>query len=154
MKKMLVTLLASAMLILSACGSNVPSVDLSRITFDDVSIGDNFDQIETDKYITKTNLSTQYTYNYEEWRISVDQSVITEIMASFGQINISVNGKEDCRVADDIIDTLGEDYNSSWYDKEQSLMHLQYFDKENRLQCSFVYDKNSNRLVWVIMQTT
>lgn len=154
MKKLLVVLLVLIMLVLSACGSNVQSIDLSRITFDDVSIGDNFDQIETDKYITKTNLSTQYTYNYEEWRISVDQSVITEIMASFGQINISVNGKEDCRVADDIIDTLGEDYNSSWYDKEQSLMQLQYFDKENRLQCSFVYDKNSNRLVWVIMQTT
>lgn len=154
MKKLLVVLLVLIMLVLSACGSNVQSIDLSRITFDDVSIGDNFDQIETDKYIAKTNLSTQYTYNYEEWRISVDQSVITEIMASFGQINISVNGKEDCRVAADIIDTLGEDYNSSWYDKEQSLMQLQYFDQENRLQCSFVYDKNSNRLVWVIMQTT
>ena len=139
-------------LALSSCGSNVPSVDLSKVTFDGISVGDNFEQIDTDKYTVKQNASTDYTYNYEEWRISVDDSTITEMMASFGQVSISINGNEYCGSVDDIIAVLGENYRSSWYDREQSLRQIQYFDKENGLRGTFVYDKNSNKLVWGIMQ--
>ena len=140
-------------LALSSCGSKVPSVDLSKVTFDGISVGDNFERIDTDKYTVKQNASTDYTYNYEEWRISVDNGAITEIMASFGQVSISINGKEDCSSVDDIIAVLGENHRSSWYDREQSLRQIQYFDKENGLRGTFVYDKNSNKLVWGIMQT-
>lgn len=147
-----ILLLILTILALSACSNNVQSVDLSQITFDGVSVGNNFEQIEAEKYTPKSNVSNQYDYNYEEWRLSVENSTITEIMASFGQVSISINGKEDCSSIDDIINTLGENYNSSWYDKEQSLMQVQYFDNENGFQCSFVYNKNSNSLVWGIMR--
>lgn len=153
MKKLLVVLFVLTALSLSACGNEVQSVDLSQIVFDGVSIGDTFEQIETDKYTVSTRYpESDNTYNYEEWRISVDNGAITEIIASFGQVSISINGKEDCNSVDDVITVLGENYNSSWYDKEQSLMQIQYFDKENGIQCVFVYDKNSNKLVWGIMQ--
>lgn len=92
------------------------------------------------------------TYNYEEWRISVDNDIITEITASFELVNISVNGKENCSSVDDIINILGKGYNSSWYDKEQGLMQIRYSDEESGIQCKFVYDKNSNNLVWAIVQ--
>ena len=155
MKKLLVVLFVLTALSLSACGNEVQSVDLSQIVFDGVSIGDTFEQIETDKYTVSTRYpESDNTYNYEEWRISVDNDAITEIIASFGQVSISINGKEDCSSVDDIINILGENYNSSWYDKEQSLMQIQYFDKENGIQCVFVYDKNSNKLVWGIMQVS
>lgn len=153
MKKLLIVLFALTVLSLSACGNEVQPIDLSQITFDGVSIGDIFEQIDTDKYSVSTRYpESDNTYNYEEWRISVDNDAITEIIASFGQVSISINGKEDCSSVDDVITVLGENYNSSWYDKEQSLMQIQYFDKENGIQCVFVYDKNSNKLVWGIMQ--
>lgn len=155
MKKILVALFVFVLtvLTLSACGNKVQSVDLSYITFDGASIGDAFEQIETEKYTVSTRYPERYnTYNYEEWRICVENGVITEIIASFGHVSISINGKEGCGSVDDIINILGENYNSSWYDKEQSLMQIQYFDKENGIQCVFVYDKNSNKLVWGIMQ--
>lgn len=150
MKQMLGLLLMLIVLALSSCGNNVQSVDLSQVTFEGVSVGGSFGLIDTDKYTVKQNASSDYTYNYEEWRISVDNGVITEIMASFGQVYISINGKEDCRSVDNIIAILGESYNSSWYDREQSLRQIQYFDEENGIQCTFVYDKNSSNLVWGI----
>ena len=153
MKKIWVALFALTVLTLSACSNEVQSVDLSQITFDGVFIGDTFEQIETEKYTISTRYpESDNTYNYEEWRISVDNDAITKIIASFGQVSISINGKEDCSSVDDIINILGENYNSSWYDKEQSLMQIQYSDKENAVRCIFVYDKNSNNLVWGIMQ--
>lgn len=152
MKKILFSLFLLPMLALSSCTNDIQSIDLSQITFDGISIGDDFEQIETDKYTPKDNASGSYNHNYEELRFSVDNGSIIEILASFNQVSISINGKEDCHSVDDIINTLGEDYNSSWYDKEQSLMQIRYSDKENGLQCVFVYDKNSNNLVWGIMQ--
>ena len=153
MRNLLGVLLIFTVLALSSCGNDVQSVDLSQVTFEGVSVGDNFEQIDTDKYTVKQNASSDYTYNYEEWRISVDNGAITEIMASFGQVSISINGKEDCRSVDDIISVLGENYRSSWYDREQSLRQIQYSDKENGIQCAFVYDKNSSDLVWAIVKT-
>ena len=140
------------MLSFSSCANKAQSVDLSQVSFEGLTIGDNLGQIDLDKYTEKHNVSDHYTYNFEEWRISVGNSAITEMMASFDQVSISVNGKEDCYTVDDIIDALGTSYRSSWYDREQSLMQLQYFDKEKGIQCSFIYDKNSNSLVWGIMQ--
>ena len=152
MKKMFVALLALAVLVLSTCTKNIQSADLSHITFNGVSIGDNFEQINTDEYTVKQNVSNHYAYNFEEWRISIDNGIITDIMASFGQASISINGKENCGSIDEIIAILGEKYNSSWYDREQSLMQIQYSDKDNGIRCAFVYDKNSDNLVWGIMQ--
>ena len=148
----LVILLLFTPLILSSCSSDIPSVDLSRITFGGVSVGDRFEQMKAAQYTEKTNASTHYNYNYEELSFSVDNEIISEIMASFGLANISVNGKMNCRSVDDIIAVLGKNYRSSWYDKEQSLMQIQYFDRENGLECAFVYDKNGGNLVWGIME--
>lgn len=152
MKKLFIALLILTVLALSACNNKVQSVDLSQITFDGISIGDNFEQVETEKYTVKSNVSTQYTHNYEEWRLSVADGTITGIMASYGQVSISINGKEDWNSVGDVTNILGENYNSSWYDREQGLMQIQYFDEENEIQCAFVYGRNSNNLVWVIMQ--
>ena len=150
----LAMLIALTITMLSGCGNSrtVQSVDLSRITFDGVSVGSSFEQVDPANYTIKTNVSNQYTYNFEEWSLSVDDGIITEIMASFGLVNISVNGKEGCYSIDDLTDILGERNKSSWFDKEQGLMQVQYFDPENELQCSFVYDKNGKNLVWGIMQ--
>ena len=137
---------------LCACHKNIQSADLSHITFDGVSIGDRFDQVERSRYTVKSNVSDAYTYNYEEWRLSVEDGIITEIMASFGQICISVNGSENCRSIDDITKILGENHDWSWYDREQGLRQLQYVDEENGLQCSFAYAGNSKELVWVIVR--
>lgn len=153
MKRLLFALSILTMFVLSACGSNIQSVDLSQIFFDGVSIGDSFEQIETDNYTPTTRYpEDDNTYSYEEWRIFVTDDTITEIIASFGQINILINGKEDCTSVNDIVSVLGENYNSSWYDKEQSLMQMQYSDKSNKIQCIFVYDKNSNNLIWGIIK--
>ena len=111
---------------LSACSSNVQSTDLSKVKIDGISIGDSFDQVKTEKYTVKTNVSNHYTYNYEEWRLSVKDGIIIDILASFDQISVSINGKENCSTVDDIIKALGNNYNSSWYDKEQGLMQIQY----------------------------
>ena len=154
MKKIFLSLfVVLTMLALSACANDIQSTDLSRIMFDRVSVGDAFEQIKTDKY----TLSTRYpeddnTYNYEEWRVSVDGDIIAKITASFETITISVNGRENCRSIDDIISILGKNYDSYWYDKEQGLMQIEYWDKENKMQCIFVYDKNSSELVLGIMQ--
>ena len=156
MKRFFVLLLFSCLVfsMLSACGNSVPSVDLSEISFDEISVGDEFAQVETGRYHEKNSVSNQYTYNYEEWRLSVAEGVITEIMATFSQIDISINGRNDCSAVDDVTAVLGEDCTSSWYDREQSLMQLQYFDKEHGLQCSFIYNKHSETLVWAILQKT
>ena len=154
MRKFFMVLLAVALLALTACENDVPSADLSRIAFDGVSVGDPLELLETDRYTVKENLSNQYTYNYEECRISAEGGIITGIMASFGQVTVSVNGTEDCRTANDIIGVLGENYRSSWYDREQSLMQIQYSDTEHGLECAFVYDKNANSLVWGIIMRT
>ena len=122
------------------------------MTFDGVSVGDSFGQIETEKYTVKSNVPSQYTYNYEEWRLSVEDSTITAIMASFGQVSISINGNEDCSSVDNVINVLGDNFSSTWYDKEQGLMQLQYLDQENGIQCAFVYNKYSNDLVWGIVK--
>ena len=152
MKKPFVLFLILTMLTLSACGSNIQSTDLTNITFDGVSVGNSFEQVETDKYTPTTRYpESDNTYNYEEWRVSVTDNMITEITASFEQISISVDGKEGCHSVDDVINILGDSYNSSWYDKEQSLMQIQYSDIKNGLQCVFVYDKNSGGLIWGII---
>ena len=152
MRKCFILLLAVSLLALSACGNDVPSVDLSQIAFDGVTAGDPLELLDTDRYTVKENVSDRYTYNYEECRISADDGVITEIMATFGKMIISINEIEDFRTVDDIIGVLGENYRSSWYDREQSLMQVQYSDREHCLECAFVYDKSGNALVWGIMK--
>ena len=153
MKKLLVLLFSLTILALSSCANTAQSVDLTQVTFEGVSVGDNFDQIDTEKYTVKQNASNDYTHNFEEWRISVDDNKIIQIMASFGQVRISINGCKEFHSVDDIIAVLGENYHSSWYDREQSLKQVQYFDEENEIQCTFVYDKNSSNLVWGIVKT-
>lgn len=150
----LIVLIALASTVLSACAnrSSVQSVNLSGITFDGISTGSELDRIDLEKYTVKTNASDQYGYNFEELSFSVDNGLVTEIKASFGALSISINGKEDCASIDDVTGVLGESYQSSWYDREQGLIQVQYFDKENGIQCAFIYDKNGKNLVWGIIQ--
>ena len=153
MKRTLFTvLIALIVFVFSACGTDIQSVDLSQITFDGVAVGDSIDQVETEKYTEKSNVKNDFTYNFEEWSLLAKDGTITEIKASFGEVTVSINETENCTSVDDITSALGENCKSSWYDKEQGLMQLEYSDKENGLKCSFVYDKNGNNIVWGIMQ--
>lgn len=52
----------------------------------------------------------------------------------------------------DIIDILGKEYHSSYYDEEQGLMQLRYRDKRHGIQCMFVYDRRTDLLVWGIAE--
>ena len=152
MKRLSILLPVFVILLFSACGGNILSVDLSQITFDGVSVGDSLEALDSNRYTVKENVSDRYTYNFEECRVSAEGGIITEIMATFGEMTISINGKEDYRTADDIIQVLGDNNCSSWYDREQSLMQIQYRDEEHGLECAFVYDKNGNSLVWGILK--
>ena len=155
MKKVLTALFVLTMLLFAACGNDVPSVDLSQITFDGVTVGDDFNKIETEKYTPSDRYpESENLYAFEEWRVRVDGDLITEITASYPLIDISVNGKKDCFALEDVTNILGDGYVSSWYDREQSLMQIEYADKENALKCAFVYDKNGGNLVFAIMQKT
>ena len=154
LRKIFAVLLLLTFLPLSACSSDVPSTDLSQVAFDGITVGDPLELLETDRYTVKENVSDRYTYNFEECRVSEKNGIITELMATFGAMTVSINGTEDCHTVDDIIGVLGENYHSSWYDREQSLMQIQYSDREHRLECAFVYNKNSNSLVWAIMKNS
>lgn len=141
------------LLAFSSCADDMQSIDLSHITFDGVSVGDRFNRINTGNYTVSTRYpEDENTYNYEEWRISVDRGIITKITASFGAIHISVNGREDCDNIADIVRVLGEEYHASDYDAEQGLMQLRYRDKMHGIQCRFVFDKNTDLLVWGIAE--
>ena len=95
-------MMADCMLIKEKNTTNIPdglsseyewwSADLSQITFDGKTIGDTLEQAELAKYTPKTNLSSEYSHNYEEWRLTIADDKITEIMATFGEIEISING--------------------------------------------------------------
>ena len=154
LKKLFPLLFLFLAAVFAACGSNVLSTNLSQITFDSVTVGDSLGQLDTSRYTVKENVSDRYTYNYEECRVSEQNGIITEIMATFGAMTVSINGTEDCHTVDDIIGVLGENYHSSWYDREQSLMQIRYSDRDHGLECAFVYNKNSSSLVWAIMKNS
>ena len=154
MKKLFPLLFLFLATVFAACDSNVLSTNLSQITFDSVTVGDSLKQLDTSRYTVKENVSDRYTYNYEECRVSEQNGIITELMATFGAMTVSINGTEDCHTVDDIIGVLGENYHSSWYDREQSLMQIRYSDRDHGLECAFVYNKNSSSLVWAIMKNS
>ena len=153
-------MMADCMLLKEKNTTNIPDglsseyewwlADLSQITFDGKTIGDTLEQTELAKYTPKTNLPSGYSHNYEEWRLTIADDKITEIMATFGEIEISINGKTNFTTIDDIISDLGWNYQSSWYDREQGLEQIEYTDEDNHLRAAFIYNKNSNQLVWLI----
>lgn len=137
----------------SACGQNISSVPLTEITLDGVVIGDNFENISTDKYTLSDRFPEQEnTVNYEEWRITIKDGIITKIDADFEDITISINSYEECQTVDDVIAILGNSYISKWYDKEQKLRKIVYIDNENLLQAAIVYNSSDKQLVRVILE--
>ena len=118
------------LLALSSCADDMQSIDLSHITFDGISVGDCFNRVETGNYGINP-LSGKRKYE---------------------AIDIAVNGKEDCDSIADIVRVLGTEYHSSDYDAEQGLMQLRYRDKTHGIQCRFVFNRNTDLLVWGIAE--
>lgn len=77
MKEIRFALIIIVLFALSSCAGDMQSIDLSHITFDGVSVGDSFCQIDTGKYTVSTRYpEADNAYNYEEWRITVDGGII------------------------------------------------------------------------------
>lgn len=157
MKKIPFILLPILMIafLFSACGQNISSVPLTGITLDGVVIGDNFENISTEKYTLSDRFPEQEnTVNYEEWRITIEEGMIAKIDADFEDITVSINSYEECRTVDDVIAILGDSYISKWYDKEQKLRKIVYIDSENLLQATIVYNSSNKQLVRVLLERT
>ena len=145
--------------VLSVCNGVKPdetrqSVDLSQISLDGIQIGNPVSKIDRDKYTSSDRFRLKAnTINFEEWRITYDKNqVICGIHANFSSINISVNSNTDLVSIDDVLGILGEDSERDWYDREQGLKHITYYDVNNALQAVFVYSDYNGDLVWVIIE--
>lgn len=138
---------------LSAC-SDIPSTSLDGITFDGVIIGADLEEVSIDNYTLTDRFPEQdNTINYEEWKITTNEDgKIVKIHANFSDIKIQINGNGDNQTIDDVIELLGENYTSGWYDADQQLKEVMYIDKNNLLQGMFIYSAIDKKLVWLIME--
>ena len=155
-KKLVATCLGLCVfLTFSACSSKLPaSTNLTGVMLDGVTIGYTLDDIDSEKYTLSDRFPEQPgKVNYEEWKITADESdFITKIHANFSDIQISVNETSNLQTIDKVIDILGENYATSWYDREQHLKQAKYVDRENGLLCCFIYDSMNNQLIWLVME--
>lgn len=131
---------------------NIGTTDLSSISCDGIHILDDFEHnnnyTPSDEFLEKEN-----RIYYEECFFEIDENnLITLIHANFSDTDILINSNTNCKTVDDVIKTLGANYSSSWYDREQQLKQVVYVDHENNIKATFVYNTYENKLTWLILK--
>lgn len=154
MKRILFSLLLFLTLCLCGCQQkNVPSTNLSQIMVDDFTVGFSFSEVETENYtVSNRYKESEGVYNFEECRIETTNGIVTKITANVSDVQIIISRQEKLSSYDDILSLLGENNSTSWYDREQNLKQIQYFDYENHITCSFVYNNYNRELIWIILE--
>lgn len=128
------------------------STDLSNISCAGMHIGDTFENTDNNAYSNEFSEKGDIV-KYENCHVKFDKNnTITLLQANFDDMNISINSKTYFRNVNDIIEILGSNYISNWYDREQRLKQVVYIDHENKLKASFVYDTFQDEMVWLILE--
>ncbi|GHU74181.1 hypothetical protein AGMMS49992_14890 [Clostridia bacterium] len=134
--------------------SGIQSTDLSNIEIDGLKIGVSIDNADLTKYTPADIANSEYTYDYNEIRIAVDENgLITRLCGTFSAIPFSLNNNAYPSTIDETIDILGENYNNYWFDSEQKIKANTYIDKGNFVTFTIAYSTINNELVWVILSS-
>ncbi|MGI5895950.1 MAG: hypothetical protein ACOX6U_03235 [Oscillospiraceae bacterium] len=146
-KFIIVSTLLIIIMLLSACGKNVQSTDLSKIEFDGMKIGDivHWEDFSNYTYISKNH--------YEE--ITIDTDVEDNIIYLFSYfsdnkhpgVTISINGTENSKTIDDITNLLGNHYTAQ--PEQGNLSKHIYFDAEREIRAEFIYNNQGKALRYI-----
>lgn len=141
------------LLILTGCGMDLESTDLSKIKLDKMTIGTSIDNKNFLKYSQSDRYSGSYDYKFEE--IVIDVNADNEIIYLFARfdedyINIKINGKR-VKSIEKLKKILGTECQDSSYNHEQELRECIYQDKENHIKAQFVYSNSDGHLIWVTL---
>ncbi len=131
----------------------IASTNLSNVFIDGIKTGDNIEEIDLTKYKVDNSLkSEENTLHYEQLSITFNNKIITKITGRVYQNDILTINNVKCKNTQDIINILGNEYSSGWYNIEQRLKNLIFYDYNNKLKVTFVYESTTNNLVWVIIE--
>lgn len=133
-------------------GKNITTTDLSDIKLDGISIREDISTVDLSKYAESDKYSGDYKYKFDNLVINTDNDEVIYLFAPFdSDIKITVNGKDAINIINDVIDILGNNYESSVYDREQHLSCYSYFDHVNKTRADFVYSDFDDTLVFIYL---
>lgn len=133
------------------------STDLSKIKIDNISLGENISNVDLSKYIADETLDTStYNYNFDTLRLNVDSNgKINKIFINHSKHNLlNINDTSEFNSIYDIRDVLGRYYKDLIFDKQQGLNFYKYVDKDSKIIAKFVYNVDSNDLIYSIIEKT
>lgn len=139
--------------------NTVKTTNLSDITVDGISIGDDISLLDFSNYTQTDDYDVDYKYRFDELMLDVDnETKISYIFSRFDEnkTNIMINNINKVKSIDDITQILGSNYYEKYYDREQLLKTHIYYDRINNVTAEFIYldfgDNNSNnnkKLCWI-----
>lgn len=131
------------------------STDLTKIKMDNISIDEDISNVDLSKYITDEKLdASTYNYNFDTLRLNVNSNgKINKIFINHSKHNLlNINGNSEFNNIYDIRNALGRYYKNLVFNKKQGLSCYRYIDKNSKIIARFVYDVNSNNLVYSIIE--
>jgi len=142
--------------------SNLPSTDLSYVNIDGIVLGTPIIDVDLAKYTAEVPGRFEQkgnTYYFRELHIETDSNgVVQKIKGNtYGYIDgravtsFSINGTDNISTTNEVVELLGQNHNDYWFDREQKLKAYTFYDDDSKIYASFVYDYNSNGLVWFIL---
>lgn len=174
-KPRLISMLAiSLVLIVSAIfvGSATPSIkasqvdyDFSRLKINDISLGQNEQDLHTELYTpVPSNTSLKYQHQFEELsyqtnpegRIVAFNSQVYSTGAYIPYFKVDQEERFSPFVLKSITDLEGllGKQKSTWYDREQKLKSVTYYDTINEIALMAIYSTQDEKLVWLQVEYT
>jgi len=162
-------LLVCFLIFFSACDGNqkikrenLQSTDLSYVNIDGIVLGTPIINVDFTKYTTEAPdrfEQRENTYYFRELHLETDSNgVIQKIKGNtYGYIDghavtpFAINGTVNISTITEVVDLLGQNHNDYWFDRGQKLKAYTFYDDDSKVYVTFVYDYNSNGLVWVIL---
>ncbi|WP_122639223.1 DUF3021 domain-containing protein [Romboutsia sp. Marseille-P6047] len=139
--------------------NSVKTSNLSKITVDGISIGEDVSLVDFENYTQTNENNSDYKYNFDELNLDVDnQNKVSYIFTRFDEnkTNIKINDINKVKSIDDITQILGSNYYEKYYDKEQQLKKHIYYDRINNVTAEFTYidfgddnSDNNKKLCWI-----
>lgn len=150
MRKTVITLLAAALftaLIYFSWRSIYKSTDLSSITINNLSLGEQFTNPENDNDQTGSGL-------HQPLRIETDEEgKIKKIQTDNDCIDVANNGVAIGNSIESYKEIIGNNYIKKIYDYSQGMNEIVYHDSDNKINLEIVYIKTDkgDKVNWIIM---